>query len=123
MSGWGRRLPIAFCAIYVVSGIFWLLVAGMGEGSIQLIGVGILSLITASLLRFGRWRSVAKAFVVAVGLYNLVLYAYLTYTSTTLLAAGLILPGAPMLIGYLIATLIFLAALIASYTKPEYVLP
>jgi hypothetical protein len=121
MSGILRSKPkLLISLLFLITGVFWVTTAMSSESSPYTIGVGILSLISGIVIFMNKVTGLGWSICLATAFYNLVIFAYLIYASTILVASGLTLQGWISTIGYLLATVIYLLMIMTTLSKPSY---
>jgi len=114
-----NKLTISLGIFFSITGIIWVSFAIFNEGTILLLEPGIANLITGTLLLTKFGRRYIRAFVIASGLYSLIICSYQLYAASSLLVLGLTTFAIIPLIGYSLGSLAFLFVIIASYVNAQ----
>jgi len=104
---------------FLITGIIWISLAILREGTMLLVEPGIVNLITGALLIIKFWRRYIRALVIASGLYSLIICSYQFYAASSLLQLGLTTFTIVSLIGFGLGSLAFLFVIIMSYMNAQ----
>lgn len=104
---------------FLITGIIWISLAILREGTMLLVEPGIVNLITGALLIKKNWRRYIRALVIASGLYSLIICSYQFYVASSLLQLGFTTFTIISLIVYGLGSLAFFFVVIISYMNAQ----
>jgi len=104
---------------FLVTGIMWISLAILREGTMLLVEPGIVNLVTGALLITKFWRRYIRALVIASSIYSLIVCSYQLYAASSLLQLGLTTFTIVSLIVYGLGSLAFLFIVVISYINAQ----
>ncbi|MCP8304582.1 MAG: hypothetical protein H3Z50_03810 [archaeon] len=118
-----NKLPTILGLFFLVTGVIWVALAILHEGTILLLEPGIANLIVGALLLTKFGKGYTRYLVMAAGLYSLIICVYQFYAACSLLQFGLTTFAIASLIGYGSASLAFFYVIISSYMNAQAFVP
>lgn len=115
-----NKLIMSIALFFLITGIIWVSLAMLREGTILLVEPGIANLITGALLILKFAKKYIRALIIASGLYSLIICSYQFYVASSLLQLGLTTFAIISLIAYGLGSLAFLFVAVMSYMNPQY---
>jgi len=114
-----KNIRMIFGLFFFLTGVVWVALAILREGTILLLEPGIVNLIVGALLviRFG--ERYVRYLVVAAGLYGLIISIYQFYAAFILLQFGLTIFVIALLVGYGFLSLTFFYVIMLSYKNSQ----
>jgi len=104
---------------FLITGIIWISLAILREGTILLVEPGMANLITGALLMTKFGRRYVRALVIASGLYSLIICSYQFYAASSLLQLSFTTFTIVPLIVYGLGSLAFLFVIVMSYINAQ----
>lgn len=104
---------------FLITGIVWISLAILREGTILLVEPGMANLITGALLMTKFGRRYVRALVIASGLYSLIICSYQFYAASSLLQLSFTTFTVVSLIVYGLGSLAFLFVVVISYINAQ----
>ncbi len=114
-----NKLIMSLGLFFIITGIIWISLAILREGTMLLVEPGIANLATGALLITKFWRRYIRALVIASSIYSLIICSYQFYAVGSLLQLGLTTFTIILLIVYGLGSLAFLFVIIISYINSQ----
>ncbi len=118
-GGKNLRTYLITAILFLATGVFWMSIVMLQQGSLLLIWPSLASFIAGGLMLFKRSVGVTRSVALATGLYNLVLFSYHAYSALALLESGFASFAYVAAVGYVFGTLIFLVLVFGLYAGSE----
>ncbi|MCP8321257.1 MAG: hypothetical protein H3Z52_10025, partial [archaeon] len=114
-----NKLIMSLGIFFLITGIIWISLAIIHEGTMLLVELGMVNLITGALLITKFWRRYIRALIIASSIYSLIVCSYQFYAASSLLQLGLTTFTIISLIVYGLSSLAFLFIVIISYINAQ----